>query len=285
LRIKGIIATTHVDLQREKLALSALEGLVAQTNDRWIPLGMHHDPRIPPIGRVLRAELKQLDDGEWGVETESEIFEPGEAPAVDPSRKYRPNLRPNGDVGVVFDFAYRNAEDAADIAALSKLLNSKSKPRYEAKKAAEPITILTIAGGFVLGNITGGFFGQIGADAYEAAKEKLQSLLDRKRRVGSDTLLVYDWDVTKDGDVLKVKIVLTNPSASDIDWAFREGMHRLDEYLIEHFDALRSQGARELLVDFEHEKINLKFAINEDCLPLFPNDDETAKEMAPSEAK
>src|SRR5258708_6141776 len=81
---KAILTTTHVDSHFEKMSFSALESIVDLINRCHSPFVVEHDPRIPPIGRVLDARIKQLEDGEYGVEATIEMYEQGEEiPIID----------------------------------------------------------------------------------------------------------------------------------------------------------------------------------------------------------
>src|SRR5256885_2323193 len=77
-RVSARIATTHLDKQGEKMALSALESMAAHIAKTYVPMGVEHDPPIPPIGRIVSASVVQLTEEEYAVEGELEIFEPDE---------------------------------------------------------------------------------------------------------------------------------------------------------------------------------------------------------------
>ncbi len=77
-KVSAILATTHVDRHNEAFAVSALEGMVESLNRSYLPVGVEHDPRVPPIGRVISAEVRKRDDGEFEVAAEIEMFEPGD---------------------------------------------------------------------------------------------------------------------------------------------------------------------------------------------------------------
>ena len=57
------MATTHVDRHGERLTRSALESLVRQLRANYIPIGFEHDPRFPPLGRMIDATVVELPDG------------------------------------------------------------------------------------------------------------------------------------------------------------------------------------------------------------------------------
>jgi hypothetical protein len=38
---------------------------------QWAGRGWERDPRIPPLGRLVSAELEELEDGEYAIKTET----------------------------------------------------------------------------------------------------------------------------------------------------------------------------------------------------------------------
>lgn len=73
---KAIGATTKLDLHGTVLPKEALEGFVQQINNApdAVALNVEHDVTVPPLGKILSAELVPLTDGEWGIEFTEEIF-------------------------------------------------------------------------------------------------------------------------------------------------------------------------------------------------------------------
>ncbi|HEY9152739.1 MAG TPA: hypothetical protein VIN60_07630 [Anaerolineales bacterium] len=67
--------TTHIDKHNERFAPSALDDFVRSINQQYMPMGVEHDPRIPPIGRILSAHIEELEDGEYAVDGIAEMFE------------------------------------------------------------------------------------------------------------------------------------------------------------------------------------------------------------------
>jgi hypothetical protein len=51
----GIFATSLVDRQNEAFAPEALESMAAQINERSLWMTSEHNPRFPPVGRILSA--------------------------------------------------------------------------------------------------------------------------------------------------------------------------------------------------------------------------------------
>lgn len=75
--VRGIGATTHLDKHNCRIAKEALESAVKDINEGIyaIGVGIEHDFSIMPIGKVISGKLVELEDGEYGLEIEQELFE------------------------------------------------------------------------------------------------------------------------------------------------------------------------------------------------------------------
>ena len=135
--ITARFATTHVDRHGDRMLLSALESLVESTSHQYLPVIYNHDPRTPPILRISGARIVSLGGGEYAVDGEIELFEPGDrfeqslGPRSIPVRTY-----PAGKLQLGFDRNYRNKADQKIIDDISAILNTH--PRYEEKR---PLTL------------------------------------------------------------------------------------------------------------------------------------------------
>ena len=74
---KGIIATSHIDKTGSKISKGALQDIVEAINadEGSVGIIVEHDPLVMPIGKVLKGELIELDDGEYAIEAYQEIFD------------------------------------------------------------------------------------------------------------------------------------------------------------------------------------------------------------------
>lgn len=75
--VKGIGATTHIDKHNCMIAKEALKDAVKDINEGLyaIGVGIEHDSTIMPIGKVISGKMVKLDDGEYGIEIEQELFD------------------------------------------------------------------------------------------------------------------------------------------------------------------------------------------------------------------
>lgn len=262
------LATTHLDRHGERFTLGALETMVEQSNRQVIPIGSEHDPRIPPLGRVIMTELVELEDGEFAVEGVAEIFDEDYENLTDtgnreiPVRKYK-----KGTFNVVSDRNFRDEESKKDIEDLKSILNN-AKTEEEIKKSLDPISILTIGGAFILGGIANGFFGEIGADAYRALKEKLKDIFNRPTVEGQEKLFTFDTTITSGDKSVNVEVIITNPTVDDIQKFFDEGIKQLDQVLPRHFNG--DDSIKRIVLEYKADSLEIKFAVLKNGVPVRP---------------
>jgi len=266
-KLRGILTTTHVDRHGHQMTRESLEGGARQMSARYIPFGVEHDPRIPPIGRVVGAQIKLLEDGEFGLEGEIEVFEPeDELPLSEDGRDIPLRSYPETRLQVVYDMALEDAESSVIIADLSKSLGTD--PSQEMKKAFEPISVLVIGGAaFVLGQLAQGFFTRLGEDGYEVLKAKIRKLIERRHSVGKDTLLDIALVVPIDGYEVEVSVLCKNPSDADVQDIVERQLGRIDNALPALLDS--RLGIRRLVFEYEEGDVHLRFAVRRDAVPLF----------------
>ncbi len=72
--VSGNVTTTHVNLLGYKLKRRDLERILEGTAERpYFYVG--HDIDEPPVGKVITAEIRRLEDGEYGLWEEIELFD------------------------------------------------------------------------------------------------------------------------------------------------------------------------------------------------------------------
>ena len=262
--ISAILATSHVDLHNEQLTLGALKSMVRQIQREYIPMQVQHDPRIPPIGRIASARLKHLGNGSYAVEGKIELFELGdEGERVQGGRELKLR-RPHSELEVVYDRSFLTDEDQAILTEIGELLGSR--PQEEAKKALEPVSVLTLAGLFTLGQIAKGFLGKLGADACEAVKLKVTALFERRRRGKNEAVLLFRAFVKQAGAAIQVEVFVTNPSGRDVEDLLGPILGQLDRILPSYFQP--EAGVRRLVFELSASRLEFRFGVDKRCLPL-----------------
>ena len=263
---KDILATTRLDLHNERFALEALEDMVEQVKAKHIPLIIEHDPRVPPFGRMSHGEVQQLEDEEYAFVVTFEIFEAGDQiELIEEARSLPTRNVPLGDFLVTYDRNFRNEEDQELLNEVANLL--KTEPLEEGKKAFDPLSVLTIGGAFIAGGIAAGFLHAVGSDAYILLKAKVKELMLRRKRGEKEKLFKFHSTVYVDDRSVDVEAILTNPTADDIDTFFAEGLNELDQILPPY---LQDKNARRIVLEFQEKRLEVKFGVRRDAVPMFP---------------
>lgn len=265
-RFETVVSSTHLDSQGDRMTRDALESLVASISKSYIPVGIEHDPRIPPQGRIVSGFVRECADGEFEAVAIMEIFEEGDDPSLpeDTREVVLPAHRVDG-LTVSYDWTHRSDEDKSDIKAIADVL--RNEPVYEVKKSADPISIILMTGAFALGGIASGFLGQIGSDGWNLVKNKLGTLFARQR--SGEQLLVFRVLTEVEGRKVEVEAILTNPSSRDIDDFLSQGLNTLDKVLPIYL--ADSTEVRRLVFEVQGSNVELKFAVRRDCRALAPS--------------
>ncbi len=268
--VRAIIAATTLDAHNERMTLECLEGLVAQIKSHTILMNVEHDPRIPPVGRIITGKIVPLENNEYGVEAEIELFD--EESKLVAQFKDRP-LRcddefPLNSLRIAYDRNFDNADDRRIVSEISDLLHSK--PHYQVKKSLDPISILEIGGGFVIGCIAAGFLGQIGADGYTLIKEKIKALFSTEKIGEKERLLELSFSVVNGEKNVNFKLILTNPTSSEIDYIFDSGFGIFDKIVEAHFSAERDY--KLIVFEFKNGQFIPKYAVMGDGSTYYPKE-------------
>lgn len=74
--VKGMVATTKIDAHNMRITLDALKKAADDINNgEYAPsVGVEHDPTILPIGKVIKAYIEKIDDNDYGLYCEQDMF-------------------------------------------------------------------------------------------------------------------------------------------------------------------------------------------------------------------
>lgn len=264
-----IIATTHVDLQFEKLSHSALESMARQINECYLPLDIEHDLRLPPVGRVVAAKIVALQDGESALVGTMEIFD--ESDAIDSingdGRKIPIRDREIESIQLIYDRGLLDEDGQELIADLARISGKHEQPEHYVKKSLDPITIIIIlAGLFPIEKIAEGFLTKLGEDSYNKLKSSLGKWLHKKESSTSEKVLDFSFAAVHNGKTVEVQVFITNPSEHDLEEFLDKALNRLDVLLallpLDDFDVAQ------IVCEFKDHKLMVRHAIRNDAVPL-----------------
>jgi hypothetical protein len=262
-RTTALMATTHLDLHHERLALSALEGMADQIRRNYIRVMWNHDIRFPPLGRVVSASIVSRPDGEFGLETEGEHWESADA-VEDLVGDGRWVVREEFDgegFEVRVDRGLRAPNDRKLAVAIAQL-GGADRPVLVGKKALDPDAVLVIAVGVVVGGIATGLLNRIGEDIHDQLKSRLQELVTDR-----EGPLLIDFDITFERDGRKTAhVLLDGPNSADIEDLFSRRFEGLDVAIEKCLAAAPDVG--EIVETWIDGAFVLNYAVRSDGVPV-----------------
>jgi hypothetical protein len=265
--ITARLATTHVDLQRDKLTVGALRDMAHQVSESYLPMTLEHDIRQPPVGRVVRADVVELPDGEHALEAVLELFEDGDSLedlAGDGRRMCVRHQSPQR-FAVYYDRPFVRPDDRRFLDNLWSLAPADARPAEYVKKSLEPLpTLMILAGTFVLGSMATGFFQKLGEDAYEGLRDLLADHWRRRR--GREELLDFCFCATHEGRPLEVHLLLSDPSAPQIERLFNSALKHLDRKVTSL--PLENVDVAKIVLTYDGDALTVSYVVRGDCVPL-----------------
>ncbi|MCH7575222.1 MAG: hypothetical protein IIA59_08870 [Candidatus Marinimicrobia bacterium] len=263
--IEGILANSKVDRHGEVLTPDSLREMVEQINTQYVPMTIEHDPRNPPVGRIVGAELVELEDGAVEVNGISEIFELNDVTELkDDSREIPTRATSDDLLHIMSDHSYQGKSAKILIKEISNLFGSEEME--EAKKSLEPLSVLSILGMFTAGAVATGFLSKLGADGYDLFKKKLKNIFSSDLRVATEQLLLFSIALDKEGTVIVIEIIMTNPDSDEIERFMNAGLKDIDTIFMAHVDI--SSGIRKIVYEYKDGTLILKFGVRKDGVPL-----------------
>lgn len=265
---KEILTTTHVDAHNEKMSLSALKALVKESNKKIIPIIVEHDPRQPPIGRIISTQILQLEDGEYALEGTFGIYENEDdfKLPLDDKREMIIDEHKFNSLSIMYDRSYENPEDQTLIYELNTLIKSDFEPQYYIKKSIEPISVLTLIGGFIFGQVASGFFNQVGSDSWNTFKEQVKKIFHKNKNGENEKLLSFEFTIEKDENKVNVIINLTNPKDEDIESFLENGLKMIDSLPCQYFKP--ELGLKKIVMEYSANSLNINFGVRKDAIPV-----------------
>jgi hypothetical protein len=266
---RGVVATTHVDNAHRKMTKNALEQLVKTSNKQYIRLTDEHDPRKMPIGRVIGCKLIQLEDGEYAAEAIFELYD-GENPVEDDQEKFLTieHVTENENITIHYDDSYLIGNKLDKVRELNNQIKKHNDLLLNIKNSIEPISVLVLAGTFIVGKIFEGFLNKIGEDLYENFKNKLYEALETQN-YRNEHVLQFSLDIKKETELYRANIFITNPRKEDIETVLKLGFKKLDLELEKYLNPK----IKEINIEFKNKKFEITYFLNGKAKVLIPKEE------------
>ena len=269
------IATTHAVPGNQVVTLDELKQNLATIDQVIIPVYSAHDPRQPPIGRVVSGVIRGLEDGEFALDASVELFGPDFIPKSGTSGDKRVVIvnRPQGMFGVWCNMISVTPEKTGHLREISEILGTAVSYRSSTGMLPEELPILIIGVGLLpFGYIADTVSRRLGLEKVHRLTAKLTRIYMTQGENRSDSLLIYDLDVTdRQQRSLLIEVILTNPSGKDIESFFSGGLGELDRISPPFY--LSRLHPKKIVMNYSDGRFRVLYAIQEQGIPLIPRSD------------
>lgn len=168
-RIKQTLEKTRI-VDGIFISKEALESMVDQVNKYYVSIWNGHDPRLPPIGRVVSAELVKTGNESYEVVGDLELFDESTFLEDFGCKEIKLKKNQKEKLQITYDKNFLSAKDQCFISEISKMFNNES--RKEEKHSIDHVSIIAICASFAFGVVATGFLKKVGEDSYSVLKDK-----------------------------------------------------------------------------------------------------------------
>lgn len=257
-----ILASTAEKQDGSRLHLEDLQKIQILHSQYLFPIGVKHDPRIPPQARILKAEIKTNSAGEHVLEGEVEWFDkPVEELQTIENKEIR--VRKFAEPTIIYDSHFNETQMLELIYELKVLFNGRAE---EEKKTADPfLSELGIGASYPFGGIFKTFHDRMDRSQFKSFKGLMHHLIYRKTKA-EEKLLSFQAGIHHGNQVFNVEVILTNPKPRQLTRFFEKDLKNLDSIVTKHYQPGR--GIRKLVYAYQDKDIQLLYGVHKNGLPL-----------------
>lgn len=280
------LSNDQVDKHGDRMTLGALRGARDQTHSKVIVSHNEHDFRLPPIGRMERAYIRNVDGVNWllgdfrlftidDINHENRLK--GRELAIHDCKE--------GTVSVVFDRSYVINDLVQYVEQLQQAFDSSQDITYENKKSVEPISTLTVLIGmgatFAISQFFGGLFSEAGKDTWGLLKEiikKNQAIKPREEKQ-------YQFIFTFSNEYYKTELMLifTDPEPDDFEKIIKVNQDRIEQKVISYYE--QSIRVKRIVYTHANGELNHAYSVYRCGTPFDISNESEYKKLLESKAK
>lgn len=220
--IKGqIVASTNIDAHGEKRTKEELSRLFEQMPKETL-LNKDHNLALPPIAKMFNKQLVEIENGEFAIKADIEIFDEESAKdlkgfSISFTNKVltlNPERKP--EIEILYNPLDFDKDDVIPIIQLSNESFQIDLVEHK-QKALEPLTCILILN-FIGISIAAGFFGKFGEEIYEVIKKKLLELIKKyKSQKHKDILFHVKFPAELNGRLFELIVEVSEKDFDIID--------------------------------------------------------------------
>lgn len=266
------IATTHHVSGHQSVTLDDLKQHLDTIDHAILPVYSVHDPRIPPIGRVISGSITGLEDGEFALDVNVELFSEDFIPKSGTSGDKRVAIlhKPREKFGIWCTTIPTTPEKTGYLQEICTLLGTRISYRSSNGILQEELPIMVIGIGMLpFGYIADTISRRLDRDQVHGLKEKITQLFSKTDENLPESLLIFDLDVVdKQKRSLVIEVIMTNPQGKDIESFFSGGLGELDRILPPYY--LSRLRPKKIVMNYCNDRFSVLYAIQEKGIPMIP---------------
>jgi hypothetical protein len=268
-RYNKVIHSTRIDAHDDVISKEELENMAIRMAGRCILVSYQHDPRHPPLGRLVSTRIIESEDGEYELVGTLEIWEKNNN--LSSLGRYDLKIENNRNdyerLTVLYDHSFLNPEDQQLI---SEITGMGFESDQVIKKALDPLSVIVICGyaTYLLNRAVNGFIDgftkQLGQDTEVKLGNALKNLLSKPRV--SERLVIFRVPIIEDSpekDIKFIEIILEKPH--DIGYLFNHNLNDIESQIIDVVEG--EPRTLKIVVEWKDGKPNIQFTIRNDGVP------------------
>lgn len=266
------IATTHHVSGHQSVSLDDLKQHLDTIDHAIVPVYSVHDPRIPPIGRVISGSITGLEDGEFALDVNVELFGEDFIPKIGNSGDKRVAIlhKPRENFGIWCNTIPSTPEKTGYVQEICNILGTWVSYRISNVLLQEELPIMVIGIGMLpFGYIAATISRRLGHEQIHGLKENITRLFSTTEENQPESLLIFDLDVVdKQKRSLVIEVIMTNPPEKDIESLFSGGLGELDRILPPYY--LSRLRPKKIVMNYSNDRFSVLYAIQEKGIPMIP---------------
>jgi hypothetical protein len=257
-----IASTSSPNAASGGLSIEELEKLKA-LHERFIfPIGVQHDPRIAPQGRIINAEIVPSGENEFFLQGKVEWFDVALNELVDTEGK-EIRIRTFAEPTIIYDSHFKDPDIQELIYELSVLLKGRAEEEHKTENPF--LSVLSIAASYPYGGIYKSFHRQFDRTGFKNFRVNLHYLLTRKTKA-EERIISFIASMAFGNQTIQAEILLTNPDSNTIIRFFNKSLKRFDAVFLKQFQP--GKGIRKMVYAYKDKDFEFLYALRKDGLPL-----------------
>ena len=280
------LSNDQVDKHGDRMTLGDLRDARDQTNSKVMNSHHEHDFRLPPIGRMERAYIRNVNGinwllGEFRLFTMDDINHENRLKG----RELAVHDRKEGTVSVVYDRSYVINDLVQDVEQLQQAFDSSQGILYENKKSVEPISTLTVLVGmgatFAISQFFGGLFSEAGKETWGLLKK----LIKKNQAIKPDEEKQYQFIFTFINEYYKTELMLifTDPDPDDFEKIIKVNQDKIEQKIISYYEqAIR---VKRIVYTYANAQLNHAYSVYQCGTPFDISNESEFEKLLESKAK